>query len=302
VNRFAAVFVMASLVSAGTGVWAAPPTTRPTPGAAARAEQLKAAVASFGLTLAYHGEQDQPYYGLTLTVHEGVVGRRDDPFHPVETVTKEQAGRVIDHLAVEGFLDHAIEVGDKEIPAPPAPCYTMTLLSEDESGRHELYEVLGWGLPLLGRLDGLRGVLDGGAAEAMDRLLGRMSGHRREWEKAEAADPIGRLVARLSADPMWQNGISPVIDLPPTAPTEQVVSKVFGPEKRHKTVKEREVHVPGGTPDRYTAALVETDLGEKVVLLQHQGRGVGWWSRVYDAERPKAAAEPDAKAADGGPK
>ena len=178
----------------------------------------------------------------------------------------------------------------------------MTLVSGDESGRHELYEVLGWEMPLLKRLDGLRGVLDGGAAEAMDLLLGRMSGHRREWEKAEAADPIGRLVTRLSADPLWQNGTFPVIDLPPTAPTGQVVSKVFGPEKRYKTLKEREVQVRGSLPDRYKAALVETDLGEKVVLMQHQGRGVGWWSRVYDAERPKPAAAPDAKAADDGPK
>ena len=113
---------MATLSFAGTAVFAAaPPPDHPTPEAAARAKQLKAAVASFDLTLAYHGDQDKPFYGLTLAVHEGVVRRRDDPFHPVETITKEQAGKVIDHLAAEGFLGHAIDAASKKLPRPRPP-------------------------------------------------------------------------------------------------------------------------------------------------------------------------------------
>src|SRR5688500_8799280 len=69
--------------------------------------------------------------------------------------------------------------------------------------------------------------------------------------------------------------------------------------KHHKTLEERAVQIRGSLPDRYTAALVETDLGEKIVLLQHQGDVVGWWSRVYDSDRPKAAVEIDPAAAAG---
>jgi hypothetical protein len=42
-------------------------------------------------------------------------------------------------------------------------------------------EDLGWGAPMLHRLDGMRTSLKGKAAEAMDTLLARLAGHRKEW-------------------------------------------------------------------------------------------------------------------------
>ena len=65
-------------------------------------------------------------------------------------------------------------------PDPKMPGYTMQV----DVGQVVFYDDLGWGLPMLKRLDGLRKVLDGDAATQMDFLLGRLAGHRREWEKA----------------------------------------------------------------------------------------------------------------------
>ena len=103
-------------------------------------------------------------------------------------------------------------------------------------------------------------------------------------------DSIDHLVARLSANPLWQNGRSPAIDLPEHASAEQVVAKVFemisfdkGKVTKHRIVKVRRVEIQRSP---YTAALVETELGEKVVLFGFVGGRLGWWSRVFDAESP----------------
>jgi hypothetical protein len=161
----------------------AAPTTRPTPQAAARAKILKEEIKTFRLDLSYHGEQDKPYYRLLLSV-PGISVRRTSPFDLHAQIDEVQAGKIIDHLATEGFLDQAIDAAFKEIPAPPTPCYTMIVSSGGEAHRHEFYAVLGWGLPMLKRLDGLRAVSDADATKQMDVLLGRLSGLRREWEKA----------------------------------------------------------------------------------------------------------------------
>ncbi len=45
---------------------------------------------------------------------------------------------------------------------------------------------------------------------------------------ASTSDPVDRLVTRLSASHgLWLNGVSPILELPATASTEQVVSRVF---------------------------------------------------------------------------
>jgi hypothetical protein len=104
-------------------------------------------------------------------------------------------------------------------------------------------------------------------------------------------DPIDHLVADFSASyGLWENGIFPILGLPETASSEQVIKKTFemtGFDKGHltsyKIVEIRQVHIRGSLPDLYTAALVQTDLGEKIVLFKYDGPKVGWWSRVYDA-------------------
>jgi hypothetical protein len=109
---------------------------------------------------------------------------------------------------------------------------------------------------------------------------------------AVADDSIENLVARLSSSyGLWQNGITPNLDLPSTASIEQVVARVFqmtgfdkGHVATHQILKKQQVRISGSLPDVYTAVLVDTNFGRKIVLLKYEGPTLGWWSRVYDAE------------------
>ena len=111
-------------------------------------------------------------------------------------------------------------------------------------------------------------------------------------EKASArGDPIARLVEGLAASHLWRNGMYPKLELPATASTDQLIARVFemtgfdeGHVTQYRILETREVQIRGSLPDMYTAALVHTDLGNKVVLLKYAGAAAGWWSRVYDSE------------------
>jgi hypothetical protein len=92
---------------------------------------------------------------------------------------------------------------------------------------------------------------------------------------------------------LWQNGLYPMLGLPESASPEQILERVFqktgfdrGHVSSYKILEVRQVRIPGSLPDRYTAALVQTDLGEKIVLFKYDGQAAGgWWSRVYEANR-----------------
>jgi hypothetical protein len=111
-------------------------------------------------------------------------------------------------------------------------------------------------------------------------------------QSTRTPDPIDRLVAELSASHLWQNGSLPILDLPETASPEQVIERTLAMitfDKGHVTSyrisKVRQVHIRGSLPDLYTAALVQTNFGEKIVLLKYNvGARSPWWSRVYDAK------------------
>jgi hypothetical protein len=106
-------------------------------------------------------------------------------------------------------------------------------------------------------------------------------------------DPIDRLVANYSVSHgFWESGIFPDLNLPQTASQEQVIKRsleMHGFTKEqvasHTILKIRQVHIPGNYPDLYTAALVRTSVGEKIVLFQYKEPAFGWWSRVDDANR-----------------
>ena len=106
-------------------------------------------------------------------------------------------------------------------------------------------------------------------------------------------DPIDRLVADYSASHgFFVSGIIPDLNLPKTASEEQVIKRAL---EMHGFTKEqvasdkiltiRQVHIQDIYPDLYTAALVRTSVGEKIVLFQYQLPAFGWWSRVEDANR-----------------
>ncbi len=103
---------------------------------------------------------------------------------------------------------------------------------------------------------------------------------------APAPDSIDRLVSRLSSlHGLWQNGLAPAIELPPTATAQEVVSKVLaGQVTSYKIVKIRSVRIPDSLPELHTAVIVETNDGEKIVLFRYEGQAFGWWSRIYDTK------------------
>ena len=182
----------------------AAPATQPTAKAAERAKALNENSGSFRLELWYQGEQDKPYYALTLAVRP-IQRRRSSPFQLDVQISEAQAKRIIDHLAAEGFLDQAIDAENKAIPAPPGSSYTIKVIYIDQAGRHELHSELGFDLNMLKRLDGLRAVLEGDAAKQMDFLLVRLSGHRRQWESAAPTTmPAAQKVGTKASMKGWE--------------------------------------------------------------------------------------------------
>jgi hypothetical protein len=67
----------------------------------------------------------------------------------------------------------------KKSPASTMPGYSMKVTTEQITFLGDL----GWKMPMFNRIERLRKVMDGDAATQMDLLLGRMAGHRTEWEK-----------------------------------------------------------------------------------------------------------------------
>lgn len=122
---------------------------------------------------------------------------------------------------------------------------------------------------------------------------------------ATRPDAIDGLVANLSpphssASPFriyhsWDEGTFPILDVPTNASTDEVVERALqmsqfgggvpGPKVSFKIMRVRVVREEGGNlPNQYTAVLIQTKFGEKIVLLKYENPGVGWWSRVFDVD------------------
>jgi hypothetical protein len=110
-------------------------------------------------------------------------------------------------------------------------------------------------------------------------------------------DPISALIQKLNAsNGLWVNGTYPYISLPPDAKPEEVISqavKMTGFGQGHiKTYQIREVHqiqLNSGLMETFSAALVESDLGTKILLFKHEGRN-RWWTRFYDVPKEETKA------------
>ena len=100
-----------------------------------------------------------------------------------------------------------------------------------------------------------------------------------------ATDPIDRLVSSLPSNGLWINGLFPKITLPDTANPSQVVAAcmVNAHIERYSILAVRNVTI-AGVSERYVAALVDSNVGQKVVLLRYSSPDIGWWTRVYDAK------------------
>lgn len=151
------------------------------PLAAARAKQLNARADALIFSLRYFGEQGKPFYSLDLRVpvFKFLVPERRPPFWPAAQISKAQAKKIIGQFARDGLLAEMANVANKKIAQPKGPAYTLHITGLPGV---ELYADLGWGLPMLRRLEGIRPALDGPAAKTMDLLLGRLSGLKKKWE------------------------------------------------------------------------------------------------------------------------
>lgn len=107
-------------------------------------------------------------------------------------------------------------------------------------------------------------------------------------------DPIGNLIDKLNADEhgMWVNGMYPAIKLPSNAAPEEILAqavKMIGFDQGHiKTYRLQEVRrvkLKTAGMGTCSAALVESDLGAKVLLFRYEGPTTGWWTRFYDASK-----------------
>ena len=157
-----------------------------------RSRQLKANINSFNLQVWYHGPKDKSYYRLLLTA--APIERKERPFEMIRFLDARQAERIIDHLAAEGFLSRAVEVGEKANVAYDGPAYFMTV----PRGTSRFEATLGWGPEMLARLDALREVLDGDAAKAMGDLLKRLAAQNLEWKWKKHTLPAGpRLLGKI---------------------------------------------------------------------------------------------------------
>jgi hypothetical protein len=173
-----------------TGAAAESPRKQPSAKAAARAGQLLSGARSFRLDILHYGPTDKPFYNLTLSV-PWLARSVEPPFHPLVLIDADEARKIIGYLGESGALDNAQE-GESIAPgrAPTTAYYVLNIRAEPKSWQKVMYqESLGWGLPMLDRLEGLRKSLRGDAAGKMDLLLGRLSGSRKTWQREGSSQP-----------------------------------------------------------------------------------------------------------------
>lgn len=145
----------------------------------------------FRLDLSFRGKQDKPFYGLTLSVPAAPEATSD--FQVNARIDEAQAGKIIEFLKRFELL----LAPDRGQPADSvADQYVLRVWTGDKS----LQESLGWDLGTFIRLRGLRQVLEGPAAQAMDRLLSRLKGDQESWEKGVVVRDLAATLRLEDAD------------------------------------------------------------------------------------------------------
>jgi type II secretory pathway component GspD/PulD (secretin) len=103
-------------------------------------------------------------------------------------------------------------------------------------------------------------------------------------------DLLDQFVANLTTNTLWMNGVFSTTDLPSTTPVELILKLALekdqpniGQVTNYTILKTRQVHFSSSNDER-TAALVQTNVGKKIVLFKYRGPAIGWWMRVYDAK------------------
>ena len=99
-------------------------------------------------------------------------------------------------------------------------------------------------------------------------------------------DPIDQLVTSLSSSHgLWRRSSPPAIKLPATASTKEVVAQALeGKVASYKILKSRPVHIQGSLSDLYTAVLIQTNAGEKIVIFRYEEEAAGWRTWIFDVK------------------
>ena len=115
---------------------------------------------------------------------------------------------------------------------------------------------------------------------------------------ADGNDKIQSLFETLKHQPSvfpWDNGYYSPIKLPAQATPKRVIlpalriNCLLGTQQptaihRYNIVAVEKAIMPSPFPGRskYTAVLIRTDRGEKIIMMRHGNDG--WWTRVYSVE------------------
>lgn len=170
------LFVLAVVVMFSNSAFGAEPAD--SAAGAKRAAALKADVKNFQLSLSYRGQSDKPYYHLLLSVQKVNVLQADSFFLTAQ-ISEDDALQLISLLETSVLLAQAVDAKTTKLQEQQ-PSYRLTTTA----GEVQLITNLGWSRDTLKHLDEIRKLLTGDAAKRMDTLLGRLSGHRREWNAA----------------------------------------------------------------------------------------------------------------------
>jgi hypothetical protein len=105
-----------------------------------------------------------------------------------------------------------------------------------------------------------------------------------------SADSIDALVERLNGDTAAGRGISPIIDLASNAVPQEIVGRAAkhwvvdgGQIKTFKILEVRNVSVKTLSESNCSAALIDSNLGKKILLFSYRGER-GWWTHFYNAD------------------
>jgi hypothetical protein len=112
-------------------------------------------------------------------------------------------------------------------------------------------------------------------------------------QRATSSDVIDRLMVQVAHETVGSYLFVP-IDLPATASPEQLVSALskrgdFGSRQiqSFKIVKIRPAQSGPDDWQRYTAVLLDTNVGQKIVLLRQElakDKWYGWYFNIYDVK------------------
>jgi len=113
---------------------------------------------------------------------------------------------------------------------------------------------------------------------------------------AEGTDPIDQIANKLNSDihGLWVNGGYPTIKLPADEKPENVIEqaiKTVGFDKGHiktyKIIEVRKIKLNASGMENCSAALIESDLGKKVLLFKYKESSSQWWTRFFEIPEEK---------------